>query len=379
MAFVAGPRQVGKTTTCQRIGTGYLNWDNADHRRVIVAGPEATAERVGLQRLHAKAPILVFDELHKYGRWKGFLKGFFDTYGERAKILVTGSSRLDVYRRGGDSLLGRYFLFRMHPFTVGEIARVRPPAKNPIQAPVRIPEKEFGALWTHGGYPEPLLRQEEAFTLRWRSSRNRLLLREDIRDLTQIRELGQIELLGTLLGERSGASLVYSNLAKDLQTSVDTVRRWVGSFCALHYGFLVRPWFQNVARALRKEPKWFLRDWSGIQDPGARAETFVACHLLKSVEGWEDLGIGEFELRYVRDREKREVDFLIVRNRKPWCLVEVKSTETSLNPWLAYFQKSTGAPHAFQAVFDLEYEDVDCFSRHDPAVVPMRTLLSQLL
>jgi predicted AAA+ superfamily ATPase len=141
----------------------------------------------------------------------------------------------------------------------------------------------------------------------------------------------------------------------------------------------VRPWFNNVTKALRKEPKWFLRDWSGIEDAGARAESFVACHLLKAVEGWSDAGLGRFELRYLRDKLKREVDFLVVRDRKPWLLVEVKARDTALSDSLRHFQIATRAAHAFQAVMELPYVDVDCFSRSDPVVVPARTLLSQLL
>jgi uncharacterized protein len=147
----------------------------------------------------------------------------------------------------------------------------------------------------------------------------------------------------------------------------------------LHYGFLVRPWFKNVAKSLRKEPKWFLRDWSGIEDVGARAETFIACHLLKATEGWTDLGLGQFELRYLRDKLKREVDFLIVRDRKPWFLVEVKNGAGKLSDSLRYFQAQTQARHAFQVVLDRPFAAVDCFTRTDPVVVPARTFLSQLL
>lgn len=161
--------------------------------------------------------------------------------------------------------------------------------------------------------------------------------------------------------------------------SVDTVKRWVDLLTRLHFGFIVRPWFANVTKALRKEPKWFLRDWSGIADDGARAETLVACHLLKAVEAWTDLGLGDFDLRYLRDKLKREVDFLVVRDRRPWFLVEVKAADTALSQALAHFQRQTQAAHAFQAVLDLPFEPVDCFSVNRPAVVPARTILSQLL
>lgn len=379
MAFVSGPRQVGKTTSCRLPGSVYLSWDDLDDRRVIVKGPAAVAERIGLQKLAETPPVVVFDELHKYRQWKGFLKGFFDTHGDRARLIVTGSSRLDVYRRGGDSLMGRYFLYRMHPFSLAEIARQDLPAGGPVRVPVRIAEDDFAALWEHGGWPEPFIRRDRRFTGRWSGLRRQQLLREDIRDLTRIHELAQIELLADGLAARSGSQIVYGNLAQDAGVAPDTVRRWIETLVAFQYGFLVRPWFRNVARSLRKEPKWYLRDWSEIEDPGARAETFVACHLLKAVEGWTDLGLGRFELRYLRDKEKREVDFVVVRDRRPWLLVEAKTAETALSPHLAHFQRQVGAAHAFQAVLEMRYVAADCFQRKDPTVVPARTLLSQLL
>jgi predicted AAA+ superfamily ATPase len=378
MAWVSGPRQVGKTTTCRLEGTDYLNWDNADDRRLILRGPAAVAARIQLEQLRKIRPIAVFDELHKDKKWKAFLKGFFDVYGERTRIIVTGSSRLDVYRRGSDSLMGRYFLYRMHPFTVGEVIRIDLP-KDVIHPPSPLIEAEWQALWEHGGFPEPFLRRDARFTRRWRSLRRDQLTHEDIRDVAQIETLGLLETLTDILAERSGQQLIYSNLANEVGIAVDTVKRWIDLLQRLHFGFVVRPWFSNVSKALRKEPKWFLRDWSGIDSPGQRAETLMACHLLKAVEGWTDLGLGNFELRYLRDKLKREVDFLVVRDRKPWMLVEVKTSDTRLSDSLSYFQIATKAKHAFQAVFDLPYVHADCFRRMDPAVVPARTLLSQLL
>jgi len=378
MAFVSGPRQVGKTTTCRLEGTDYLNWDNADDRRLILRGPASVAERLGIEHLRKELPVAVFDELHKYPKWKSFLKGFFDVYGERARLIVTGSSRLDVFRRGGDSLMGRYFLYRMHPFSVAECLRVTAPS-SPVQKPSLLPDAEWDALWEHGGFPEPFLRRESSFTVRWRGLRHDQLMKEDVREVAQVQDLGSLEHLSLLLAERSSQQLVFSNLAQEIGVATDTVRRWVDLLERLHFGFRVRPWFANVTKALRKEPKWFLRDWSGIDDPGARAETLMACHLLKAVEGWTDLGLGRFELRYLRDKLKREVDFLVVRDRKPWLLVEVKTNGSALSESLGYFQKATKAPYALQAVIERPYVEADCFSRSDPTIVPARTMLSQLL
>ncbi len=381
MAFVTGPRQVGKTTTCRNHADTYINWDNIDDRELILAGPAKLAEHFGLNQLSQTIPVALFDELHKYPRWKQFLKGFFDTYADQVQITVTGSSRMDVYRRGGDSLMGRYFLYRMHPFSVAEIVTQElPDDKQVVRQPHKIEAADFEALWRYGGYPEPFLKRDARFSRRWQSLRLAQLIREDIRDLTQIQQIAQLEMLVKLLATRSAHQLIYGNFAKNVRVSVDTIRRWIDTLCNLHLGFLIRPWYKNVTRSLRKEPKWFLRDWASTKDTGDKSETFIACHLLKAVEGWNDMGLGKFELSYLRDKEKREVDFLVVRDGNPWFLAEVKHREESISPALNYFQKQLDAPFAFQIVIDADYVDADCFARAGgPLVVPARTLLSQLL
>jgi len=381
MAFVSGPRQVGKTTTCRALADSYANWDDPDDRESILAGSGSLAKLLGLDHLSATAPVALFDEFHKYGGWKQLLKGLFDAHAEDVRIVVTGSSRLDAYRRGGDSLMGRYFLYRMHPFSVAETTSIAlPDAERIVRDPEKPVEAEFAALWEHGGFPEPFLRRDRRFSRRWQRLRAQQLLREDVRSLTQIQQLDQIAMLAKLLGDRSAQQLVYGNLAGLVRASSDTVIRWVETLSNLHYGFLLRPWFRSVARSLRKEPKWFLRDWSQIEDKGARAETLVACHLLKAVEGWTDLGFGEFQLAYLRDKDRREVDFIVIRDGEPWFVAEVKHSATTLSPALHHFQEQTGAPHAFQVVLEMDYVDADCFERpRGPLVVPARTLLSQLL
>jgi predicted AAA+ superfamily ATPase len=372
---------VGKTTTCRNISDHYLNWDNTDDRAEILKGPAAVADRIRIDRLRRHRPTALFDELHKFSRWKQFLKGFFDTYAGDVRIIVTGSSRMDLYRRGGDSLMGRYFIYRMHPFSVAEaIGRGLPPPERVIYTPRKITEADFSALWTYGGYPEPFSKRDARFSRRWNVLRQQQLLREDVRDITQIHQLHQLEMLVNLLMLRSSRQLIYGTLASQVQVSVDTTRRWVATLCNLHLGFLVRPWFKNVSRSLRKEPKWFLRDWSAIEDQGRRAETFVACHLLKAVEGWNDLGLGTFHLGYLRDKDKREVDFIVTRQNEPWFLVEVKKADERVDACLKYFQRQLSAPYAFQVVIDADYVDADCFAAGaKPLAVPARTFLSQLL
>ena len=205
------------------------------------------------------------------------------------------------------------------------------------------------------------------------------LFSQDIRDLTKTVEIDQIEALATILANRTGEQLVISSLAHEVTASEPTIKKWVSILKSLYYGFTVKPYYKNIESSIRKTPKWYLRDWSGIADPGKRAETFVACHLLKAVECWTDLGFGDFDLFYVRDRKKREVDFLVTKDKVPWFLAEVKSASEALSGSLAFFQRATGAKHAFQVVLDADYEDADCFEKTTPAVVPAKTFLSQLV
>ena len=381
MAFVSGPRQVGKTTTCRKHAASYTNWDDSDDREKILAGPAKLAQQLLLDRLSEATPVTAFDELHKYPRWKQFLKGFFDTYADQVRIIVTGSSRMDSYRRGGDSLMGRYFLYRMHPFSVAETLHQELPDLTRIIRPQKkVAAANFDALWSHGGYPEPFLKRDNRFSNRWQALRTQQLLREDVRDLTQIQHLDQLEMLVKLLSQRSCSQLVYSSLASDVRVSIDTVRRWIDTLSSLHLGFLIKPWSKNVSRSLRKEPKWVLRDWAGIEDTGDKAETFVGCHLLKAVEGWTDMGLGKFQLAYLRDKNKREADFVVIRDSTPWFLVEVKLHEESISSSLKHFQEQIKAPFAFQVVVDADYVDANCFAEpRGPIVVPAKTFLSQLL
>lgn len=273
--------------------------------------------------------------------------------------------------------MGRYLPYRIHPLSVGELL-VPESHHEEIAPPSRLSEPRWAALWQHGGFPEPFAKRDARFTRRWRTLRTQQLVREDVRDLTRVQELAQLEILVMLLDERAASQLSYSSLAREVNVSVDTTRRWIETLCSLYHGFLVRPWFRNVAKSLRKEPKWYLRDWSGIKDIGARSENFIACHLLKAVETWVDAGLGNYQLRYLRDKQKREVDFIVIREGKPWFLVEVKHRDGTLSPSLAYFQEQVGAPRAVQVVIDMPYVAADCFERSDPCVVPARTLLSQL-
>ncbi len=382
MAFVSGPRQVGKTTVARsNVGDSdlYLNWDRQRDRRFITSGPEEIAIHAKLDHLETENPMVVFDELHKYGRWKNFLKGFFDTYHDQCRILVTGSSRMDVYKRGGDSLMGRYFLYRMHPLSPAELTG-EGTLEAEIQAPSAVKMDVIETLLQFGGFPESLSRGTTRFYNRWSRLRMDQLVREDLRDLTRIQELGQVAVLAELLQNQAGALCNMSTLAKQVNAAVDTIQRWIAALESLYFCFSIRPWFKNVAKSLRKQPKIYLWDWSHISDPGAKRENFIASMLLKSVHFWTDIGLGNYKLHYLRDKTKREVDFLIVKDGIPWFLVEVKSSGAKrISPALVYFHRILGTTHAIQVVFDGSYVEKDCFGENRPIIAPVQTFLSQLV
>ena len=217
MALLTGPRQVGKTTTSQSIqsknNTYYFNWDDIEDRQRILQGGQVIAAYINIDRLRDKVPLVIFDEIHKYSQWKSFIKGFYDRYHKECRILVTGSARLDVFKKGGDSLMGRYFYYRLHPLSVNELLN-RPPSATDIQMPVKIADKAFLNLLKWGGFPEPYLKQDQRFYNRWTRLRKQQLFQEDIRELTNIQGLGQLEILATLIQHQTGELTSYSSLAK---------------------------------------------------------------------------------------------------------------------------------------------------------------------
>jgi len=385
MLFLMGPRQVGKTTLASELLlewelARYFNWDDQADQQVILGGTAQVAEEAMLRKHSEEHPLIIFDEIHKYRRWKLFLKGLYDAYPDKADILVTGSARLDVYQRGGDSLMGRYFSYRIHPFSVAELANPEEYAEDIRPHPKRIDEALFQALWRFGGFPDPLTKGEERFFLRWQKTRYRQLFREDIRELTQVQELQQLELLAELLRLQVGQLSSYASLARKVRISDQTVRKWLKILAATYYCFEVRPWSKNVARSLIKEPKYYLWDWSLVDDEGQRAENFVASHLLKAVHFWNDHGLGDYCLHYIRDKEKREVDFLVTKNRSPFLLVEVKKHDgRTLSPSLQFFRAQLQPNYTFQVVIDLPFGDRSCFLGPEPLIVSAQTFLSQLV
>ena len=356
MVLLDGPRQVGKTTLAQSIAGKnkklvYLNWDNRKHRRQLLS-----------MEWEGEADFLILDELHKYSNWKSCLKGVWDTRRVGEKIVVTGSSRLDVYRRGGDSLMGRYHHYRLHPFSLRELSGLPPrfDAKACTPPLLRGSSDLDGIrdLMTLGGFPEPLLSGSQRTWRRWRQERFERLFREDIRDTSSVKALGQVELLGQMLPSRVASPLSMQSLSKDLSVSPKTIKEWVELLRRNYYLFQVPPWHKKIERALKKEAKYYLWDWSQVPEEGPRFENLIASHLLKYCQYQEDVHGWDVKLYYIRDTSKREVDFLVVWEGKPWLLVECKCKAQGDAKHLNTFAQKLGVAYQFvvclEANIDLE-------------------------
>lgn len=330
MVFVGGPRQVGKTTLIKQLlaewgaTAGYLNWDIATHREYI------------LRRELPNSNIWAFDELHKYRLWRNYLKGLFDEVGDKTKILVTGSARLDYYRFSGDSLQGRYHYLRLHPLSVAELAITS--------------HDDFTQLVSLGGFPEPFFSGSEVEARRWSREYRTRLIKDEITSLEAIKDLGILELLILRLPELVGSPLSIEALREDLKVNYRTVARWLDIIERMYGIFRLAPFGAPKLRAVKKEQKHYHFDWTLIKNPGQRFENVVASHLLKWVHFREDTEGLDLELRFYRDTAGREVDFVITEDRKPTLLIECKLSDYQLSPHLRYLAERLPGVRAVQVV-----------------------------
>ena len=334
MVFVGGPRQVGKTTLAKAILSKnfpagiYLNWDYDEDRQDILQ-----------KRWSDENDLLIFDELHKFPRWKSWIKGIYDVSHEIHSFLITGSARLDIYRRGGDSLMGRYHYWRLHPFTLDEI-------------PNGFSSKDaFNRLMTVGGFPEPFLDGDEREARRWRRERFDRVIREDVRDLESVRNIQLLSMFLDLLRHRVGGLVRLSNIASDIQISPKTAKSWLEVLERMYLVFSVRPYTKSLPRAVLKPPKvYFFDNGDVLGDEGVRFENLVATSLLKRLHFLEDRDGYCYELRYIRDKEGREVDFAVLKDGHLEELIEAKYSDDSISRHLQYYAERLKPEKATQIV-----------------------------
>lgn len=359
MVFIGGPRQTGKTTLakylCEQwgfeINKRYINWDSARDR-----------ENFMLERFPTDPGALVLDEIHKYSRWRQVVKGLFDTRGHELRILVTGSARLDYYRRGGDSLQGRYHFYRLLPLSFAELG---------VSTMSIIQD-----LLTYGGFPEPFLLQSEKETKRWSREYRSRVIQGDLTDLENVQDVGIIEKMVIRLPDLVGSPLSLNALREDLQVSHQSVSRWMEMLENLYMVFRIYPFGAPKIRAVKKESKHYHLDWTAVSDIGSRFENMVACHLLKWVFFLQDSEGRDIELRYFRDIDKREVDFVIVEDGKPKHFIECKSSGKTQSPSLRYLKAKYPDTPAVQVVLD---KDLDIITRDGIRICSANIFLKDLI
>lgn len=346
MRFIAGPRQAGKTTLARRIlsayGTGhlYFNWDMREVRSAFRKDERFFESPLREAKPDRDLPWVCFDEIHKMPGWKNILKGIFDRFENEARFVVTGSARLDWFRKSGDSLAGRYFLFHLNPVSLSELAGYPHTAPEPDEDALAYIERILSLrrsepslleqLTAFGGFPEPLTKADESFYRRWQNEMTDHLTREDIRDLTRISAVENVAGLMQIMPDRIGSPLSLKALSEDIETSHTSIRNAVRALeltCAL---FFLSPYSHRLARAVKKERKAYFFDWGRCPDPARRFENYAAVEWKTRLDLWRDRGLGNFELMYVRTRDGKESDFLIVRDRKPWLLGEAKLQDESI-------------------------------------------------
>jgi hypothetical protein len=339
IVLLSGPRQAGKTTLAKMLSQNcdYFNYDNAEHRVGLL---EKSWDR--------SRELVIFDELHKLKNWKSWLKGVYDTESTPPAIIVTGSAKLDAYRKAGDSLAGRFFQFRLHPLDLKEIRNALKP--DDLGA-------ELDKLLLVGGFPEPYLNGDTIYYNRWKRSHLDIILKQDMIDLEKIQQITSIETLIQLLKRSVGSPVSHNSLAQDLQCSDKTIKHWLGVLENMYVVFKVAPFHKNIARSILKAPKYYFYDTGQVVgDEGAKLENLVACSLLKEMHFREDCLGERWSLHYLKNKDGREIDFLAVRDELAVLMVEVKWSDDSLSKNFALFEKYFKTAKKIQLVKELKRE-----------------------
>lgn len=334
MVFLSGPRQSGKTTLVTELLKNlpgiYLNWDDLDHRKQILKRDCCDEDT-----------YIALDEIHKFSRWKNFLKGTYDTQKSKHKFIVTGSAKLDIYKKGQDSMLGRFFSWRVHPLCLAEL-------KHQFKI---TDEKNLEKLMGLGGFPEPFFEGKEEFAKRWRKEKLKLVFRQDIQELESIKDISLLELFYQAVTERVSSQLVVSNLARDLEIAPKTAKSWLNVLEKTYALFIVRPYGKGIAKAISKTPKVYLYDNGEVAgDEGAKFENLVASHLYKRIQFLEDLYGDKYELNYLRDKTGHEIDFVILKNNKPVCLIEAKLNDVTRSKSFYFYKERLKINHCVQLI-----------------------------
>jgi predicted AAA+ superfamily ATPase len=233
-------------------------------------------------------------------------------------------------------IIGEIFASSPHHFDQERLLEV--PEQNAIA------QEAWETMAQVSGFPEPFLHGTKLKYRRWAQSYHSKVIRDDIRDEFAVRQIDAMEALYILLSDCVGSPFSASNHARTLKLSHKTVSSWITVFERFFLVFKLRPYSKRISRSLVKEPKIYYYDFCRVQDAAMRFENMVAVELNRAVTLWRDFGFGDYELWYLRNKEKEEIDFLVTESSNPLIMVEAKLSDTTISPNLIKFQNALQIP-----------------------------------
>ncbi len=294
LVLLAGPRQCGKTTFAKTLFAhfDYLNFDNFDDKQIILK-----------QMWNRKKDFIILDEIHKMPRWKSFLKGIYDNEGVNPKMLVTGSAQFDTFRKFGDSLAGRHFYYRLHPLDIKELVTLgfKDSPQNILERLIKV-----------SSFPDPFFNGEIEYYRKWRQTHLDVIIKQDLIDLEAVKDIQSVSLLVQMLRSKVGSALSINSLATVLHKDPKTIQRWLNLLEELFVIFKVTPFSKNIARSVKKEPKYYFYDTAFVEGSySQKIENVVACALLKEAHFQTDAKGNPYKLYFLKVKGGREIDFFL--------------------------------------------------------------------
>ncbi len=274
--------------------------------------------------------------------------------------------------------MGRYRSYRLHPLSFSELlgkqVAATPFKKLIFSEDTKEHRELLSKLFKFGGFPEIFTKQNERTLRRWHNERAERLIKEDIREIENLRDISALQVLVELLPQKVGSLFSLNSLREDLSVTHKTISLWVDILEKFYYHFRIYPFQNSIIKSLRKEPKLYLWDWSEVEDESIRLENMVALHLLKFCHFLADTEGYKAQLYYLRDKEQREVDFLVTVGNRIWFCVEVKASYKEIPSSLRYFASKLKIPFVYEVVRE---NGVD-FLKDNIRVISLSKFLSAL-
>ncbi|MBF0478994.1 MAG: ATP-binding protein [Candidatus Omnitrophica bacterium] len=349
---LTGPRQSGKTTLLKNILKSthtYINLEDPDMRMRAREDPKLFLSNFSGPQ--------ILDEIQYVPELLPYIKSSIDNNRAPGHWFLTGSQNFKLMKGVSESLAGRAAVLSLLPFSFNESSGLGKSALDMAgllkSLKIRgesVPGKsDIGSILRRGGYPEPCSNKKVDINI-WCSSYVSTYFERDIRNLSQIGDLGEFERFVRVCAARTGQILNLSEMAKEIGISVPTAKKWLSLLETGYQVLLLYPYYKNIGKRLIKSPKLYFTDTAlvcyllGIKSndvllngPSFPAifETFVVVDFWKRFLNAGDMG----SLFYLRTRDGFEVD-LVIESGQELFLFEIKSGGTITGKHAATLMKA---------------------------------------